>query len=208
MNIIEKPAPTNDYFQEAITKTGLVLHFTAGYTAEGARVALDKEDHVSVGYIVDLNGDVWHRFDRKFWGYHLGMTEYNQGHAQDKRTIAIEIVNIGPVWHKDGVWKDYVGGKWDESKVAKVPYHGADGMIKFPEAQMVGICDLVGAILSKEPNIAKSVPQDKLSYLVPKICSFSGVMCHTMFRKDKYDMGTSFDWQRLIKTCGLTEVSL
>jgi N-acetyl-anhydromuramyl-L-alanine amidase AmpD len=207
LNILSKPQPEGDYYKEVTQKTALVLHFTAGYTAESARSTLDKVDHIAVHYIVDTNGDVWHKFDRQYWGFHLGMKCCSPDRFQDKRTISIEIVNIGPVWLKNGKYHDYVGKVWSENTVFKAPgYRSTDGCVKFPEAQTEAVCELVDVILGKEPHIPRKIPKDKLAYQLPALEKFNGVLTHGMYRKDKYDLGPAFNYKRLIEVCKLQEV--
>ena len=206
LKFISDPSPAKDFFAVAQTKDLLTLHFTAGYSINSANSTLDRIDQVAVAYIVDVNGDIYHKFDKKFWAYHLGMKSHNQGHIQDKRSIGIEIVNIGPVWLKNGQWYDYVGRKHPVANVVPGNDRGANGSVKFPKVQMDAVCGLVNALCDKVPTIPRLVPKDKLSCQIPALAKFKGIISHQMFRKDKYDMGVAFDWPRLIKACGLKEV--
>jgi len=204
LNFKNFPSPLNDYFQEKFTKDLLILHFTAGYTSMSARASLRNPDYVAVPFIVDVDGTVNLCFPKEYWAYHLGVKgASNPGHALDKRTIALEIVNIGPVWLRDGKWYDYVGREWPAENVVAVPDRDAGGAVKFPRVQVDAVCELVNDILTKVPTIPRQIPKDVFSCQLPALQAFKGVGTHQMFRQDKYDLGPAFPYADLISRCSL-----
>ena len=206
MKIISDPSPAGDFKTDMYTKEVITLHFTAGYSYHSADVTLDKIDRVAVPFIVDVNGDIYHKFDKFFWAYHLGMKSDNPDHIQDKRSIPIEIVNIGPVWLKNGKYYDYVGREHPASDVIPGNDRGTNGGVKFPDAQINGLIDLMNALFEKVPTIPRRVPKDKISYQVPALLNFKGVLAHQHYRRDKYDTGIALPWSRIIEECDLVEV--
>lgn len=206
-DILDKPISSANYFHKEYKKGLIMLHFTAGYNWQGAWATFAAPGKMSVPYIVDLEGPkhLVRLFDDKFWGYHLGLGKKVSGYVQDKRSIAIEIVNIGPVWNKSGKWVDYLGKEWAESEIVVGKNRGADGGVKFPHEQVKAVADLVNYLCDKY-SIPRVVPKDKISCQIPDIYNFKGVSTHQMFRQDKYDLGVAWPWKEFIKLCKLKEV--
>ena len=119
----------------------------------------------------------------------------------------MEIVNIGPVWLKGGVWRDYVGKVWAEKDIVKGQYRGADGAVMFPDDQIEAVCDLANWLFDKF-KIPRLVPKQKMAFLLSKLTDFKGAISHEMVRGDKFDMGIAFPWDVVIEKCKLKEVDL
>ena len=119
--------------------------------------------------------------------------------------MAIEIVNIGPVWLKSGVWHDYVGKIWHPEDVIPTVDRGAGGCVRFPPSQMLSVVSLVDYLLTKW-KIPRQIPKDHTAYQLPAMNVFKGITTHQMFRRDKYDMGTAFPFGQLVEACKLKEV--
>ena len=202
--------PLGDYWKQEFAKEIIVLHFTAGYTWESAYSTFKKPDRVATPFIIDTKGPKYivKLFDEKYWSYHLGIKGVEcKDWINDKRSIGIEIVNIGPVFFKDNSWKDYVDKVWTEDSIIKGKNRDADGGVKFPDGQVEAVCQLVNFLCNKW-NISKKVPKDKMSLQLPQMTNFKGIVTHQMFRQDKYDMGVSWPWSKMIELCGLEEVDV
>lgn len=220
-NFILKELPKGNYFGEEFPKDMIVLHLTAGYSWEGAystflnQTKQQKNQGVATPFIIGTKGPKYivKLFDEKFWGYHLGQDEYFNNHGNDKRSIGIEITNVGPVWFENGIWKDYWQKKKNkgvtlEESIVKGKNRDAQGGVKFPDEQVVAVCNLVNYLCNKW-NIKKQVPKDKMSFQLPKLNKFKGVTAHMMFRRQgKYDMGPAWPWNKMIELCGLEEVDV
>ncbi len=208
-NIFLKELPQGEYWKEEHSKEIIVLHFTAGYNWKSAYDAFMGPGRVATPFIVDKEGPKYivKLFDEKYWSYHLGIkeAEYSKNWANDKRSIGIEVVNIGPVWFKDGVWKDYVGKEWLVDDIVQGKNRDADGGVKFPEEQIKAVCDLINYLCDKW-NIPREVPKDKMSFQLPQMGEFKGIVTHQMFRQDKYDMGIAWPWEKVTGACNLKEV--
>ncbi|MFA6422230.1 MAG: N-acetylmuramoyl-L-alanine amidase [Candidatus Buchananbacteria bacterium] len=202
-DILQKPIDEANYFHEICQKDLIVLHFTAGYNWQGAWATFAAPGKMSTPYIVDLTGPkhIVKLYDEKFWSYHLGIKEDRQ-HLNDKRSIGIEIVNIGPVWNKDGRWVDYLGKEWPESEIVKGKNRGADGGVKFPDEQVIAVAQLVNYLCQKY-KIKKVIPAERINCQWPGIGNFKGIATHQMFRKDKYDLGVAWPWEKFLKECGV-----
>ncbi|NQU83085.1 MAG: N-acetylmuramoyl-L-alanine amidase [Parcubacteria group bacterium] len=215
-NTYEHSLPVGDYWKQEFNKEIIVLHYTAGYNWEGAYNTFKKPGRVATPFIIDKEGPKYivKLFDEKYWSYHLGIKskEFSKNWINDKRSIGIEIVNIGTVWHEEGQWKDYIqriekSGTTSEQDIIKGNNRDADGNVKFPEKQVDAVCDLVNYLCDKW-NIPRQVPKDKMSLQLPQITNFKGIVTHQMFRQDKYDMGVAWPWQKMIERCGLQEIEI
>ena len=83
------------YFHEKHPKTQIVLHYTAGYI-KGDVAALSKPNYrVSVPFIIARNGKILNLWSSAYWAYHLGSSAVGGNSNGGKRTIGIEMSNIG-----------------------------------------------------------------------------------------------------------------
>lgn len=91
----------------------IVMHYTAGWTAQGAIDTLkNPNSKASAHVVIDYDGTITQMvpFDVKAW--HAGPSRYNGYSGLNEHSIGIEIVNIG--WlRKIGtdLYQDYVGNK-------------------------------------------------------------------------------------------------
>jgi N-acetyl-anhydromuramyl-L-alanine amidase AmpD len=198
--------PTKEYFSIATRKDLIVLHFTAGLSA---RSAVDtwrsKPEHVATAYVVDGDGTIYEVFDPSFWAYHLGIKGTS---VHDKRSIGIEIANVGPLKRSQGNqnalnwWPAEFGRQYcllDEvQKYRKINYRGIDYFAVFPPAQFSAVAKLVRHLCDRF-SIPRTIPgRDKRSdFDLPFYASYKGIATHANFRQDKWDVGPSYDWESL-----------
>lgn len=202
----------NECFMNETKKDGVVLHFTAGPTAipaiqsfkNGARI---NGYPVSTAYVVDADGAVYRLFEDKYWSYHLGIKgPAAQNHKHDKRTIGIEIANVGPLRVKGDslyywppantqtgqpTFKSLYCKVSDKSKYVKLPkaFRGESYYASFTQEQAVAVAELVNDICERH-SIPKEIPPDSYRHVfdMSVFGEFSGVMSHVNFRPDKYDL--------------------
>lgn len=199
--------PESQYFNREFPKDLIVLHFTAGQTARSAFDSwINSPMEVATAYLVDVDGKVYETFNPKCWAYHLGITGAPAAnHKHDKRSIGIEIANVGPLkesganlnwWPKD--W----GAKWcaktETSKYVAKPYRGFDFYAPFAKEQMVSVKQLVRH-LCETFSIPHVLPPTvkRTEFDMAFFGSYSGVASHQNFRKDKADIGPAFDWKAI-----------
>jgi len=197
-----------DYYDDKYHKDLIVLHFTAGSSARGAYSTFAKRGHVATAFIIGRDGAIYELFDRKCWAYHLGMRSGNSGHKHDKRSIAIEVVNVGPLKEADdnpnqlNWWppEDEFCTKWctkdETNKYKRVSDRGIDYYATFTDAQYISIKRLLTYLCAKY-NIPMIAPSDKLKTDVDGLANFKGIIAHQHYRQDKYDMGPAFKWDRI-----------
>lgn len=199
--------PTKEFIPEVVHKDLVVLHFTSGRSAQSAFDAwMNNPERVATAYIVDTDGTVYELFDPSYWAFHLGVK--GTGGVHDKRSIGIEIANVGPLKPEPddpgrlNWWPNNWGSAWcrrDEAeRYVEAPYRDIDYFASFPEPQVAAVTGLV-AYLCERFDIPRTIPprarrmECDLSYFGPR----KGVVAHQNFRTDKWDAGPAFDWDRL-----------
>ncbi len=190
--------PTDQYFQDHHKKDLIVLHFTAGSSVDGAlQTWLGDPTRVATAFIVAQDGTVHDVFPPECWAYHLGL---KTTHAHDKRSIGIEIVNLGPLTQKDGKLYSWTGKEYKGDSVES-PYRGYSHYAAYPSTQIASVASLVKRLCDQFqiPNVIP--PTEKRSeFDLNYFGSFQGVCAHQNFRKDKFDVGPAFDWNAMSKT--------
>lgn len=180
-----------EYVDQITNKNALTFHFTAGYgNAIGLGNYFDQDPgKKATTYGCDREGVIAEYFPPAKWAFHLGSSNYNE-----MRTIGIEIVNIGPLWNRNGIMVDCYGNRYiGEYITLKVPYKGVFYFATFTEAQY----EAVGK-WAAERCLAFNIPtviNSNLDY-VQNNEKLVGITTHTHFRTDKYDIGPAWDWAK------------
>jgi N-acetylmuramoyl-L-alanine amidase len=155
LKVRELPSPNHDARPDGTPMDSIVLHYTGMRTAREAIERLrDPAARVSSHYLVEEDGAVWRLVpeDRRAW--HAGVSFWRGHTALNDRSVGIEIVNPG---HEFG-YRD------------------------FPVLQLVAVCDLCLALLSRWPVPARNV------------------VAHSDVAPDrKEDPGEKFDWEGLAR---------
>jgi N-acetyl-anhydromuramyl-L-alanine amidase AmpD len=199
--------PKGKYFAEEHKKDMIVLHFTAGSTTSGAFQSwIPQKINIGTAYILDPDGTAYEVFDPKHWAYHLGITgAAGQNHKHDKRSVAIEVVNLGPLKLKGDTlycWpKDY-GTKFcnvsETNRYVKHSFRGFDYYAAFPEVQKAALVDLVKYI-GATFGIPLTLPpaEKREAFDTTFFNNWVGVTSHQNWRPDKFDIGPAWDWTLL-----------
>ena len=204
------PAPTvntsltlgvGQVFTEPQEKDLIVLHFTAGSNASGA-VAHWKSltERIGTAYIIERDGVIHQVFPPNLWAYHLRIAS-THGIKHDQRSIGIELVNVGPLKYRGGHlcwwprdWSQAYCITSQKDLYVEEPWRGMDAYATFTEAQYDALNVLI-PYLRREFNIPAEVSDFEMD--VTQARSFRGIASHHNFRKDKFDVGPAFDWDRL-----------
>lgn len=200
--------PKGKFFESHDTKNMIMLHFTAGSRADGAYASwMSQKIQIGTPYILDKDGTVYEIFDPRCWGYHLGVTgPMAQNHKHDKRSVAIEVVNMGPLKLKGTTlysWPNNYGQKFcdisETSKYVKASYRGFDYYDAFTPAQVQALPELVRKI-SSDFGIPMTQPPDnkKGEFDLKFFDNWNGIASHQNFRPDKFDIGPAWDWKLLV----------
>ncbi len=199
--------PPSDYFEKITEKDLIVLHFTAGRTAESAFHSWKKTPgRIATSCLVDVDGAIYELFDPRSWAYHLGIKGANGRH--DRRSIGIEIANVGPLrrslddptvlnwWPRD--WTTRFCSLDDEDKYVARAYRGTEYFATFPEKQAESTAKLVHHLCERfEIPKLLSDKSRRAEYDMPFFSKHKGIATHSNFRPDKWDIGPAFDWEIL-----------
>ena len=196
------------YFEEETAKKKIMLHYTMGYL-KGDIATLTK-GHVSVPFVIGRNGNIYNLFASKFWSYHVGPGAMGGNTAMSRECIGIEISNIGPLV-KNGAnlvttySKEDVYCSLDETQYyTKMPakYRGYDYYANYTDAQYIAVIQLLKFLCAKY-EIPKSFVGEAARYNImtaTDFTKFKGIVTHVNCRTDKTDIGSAFDWQRVINS--------
>jgi N-acetylmuramoyl-L-alanine amidase len=210
MNCRTKNGDKSFYYEERNTKTQIVLHFTAGYLKGDVAALTKPNNHVSTPFIIARNGTILSMWSSAFWSYHLGSGAIGGNKNGCKRTIGIEISNIGYLKkigdHLVTVYsdtddyceleEDYYHTKLD------TPFRGQEYYATFSEKQYDSLISLL-RYLTAEYNIPRAFLPEEKRYevgLVDELPDFKGITSHINYRTSgKWDIGPAFDWERVIQ---------
>ena len=199
--------PLNCFMQQETNKDLILLHYTAGRSAQSAfDTWVQAHNQVATAYVLDVDGTIYEMFDPKFWAFHLGVGTDN--HREHKRSIGIEIVNPG-VLKLDPAkpdqlnwWPNEFRTKFcttaETGKFVKKSFRGFDFHATYPEVQIAQVGPLVRHLCERF-GIPKKIPAVAQRELFDLAFArgYSGVISHQSFRKDKFDVGPAFDWSRV-----------
>jgi len=210
--------PGEKYFRHEFPKDLIVLHFTAGSSAAGAhRAWMSSPGEVATPYLIDPDGTIYETFDPKYWAYHLGVIgDASEDHLHDRRSVAIEIVNIGPLQpdpanpQQLNAWPpaDHRTGRatfrtpWctieQTVRYVKSPFRGFSHFAAFPSPQIAGVVSLIQHISERFSIPIDLPPPDRRpAFDLSFYHSWKGVASHQNFRSDKTDIGPAFPWDKL-----------
>lgn len=209
IKIVDCPRQNGDkshYYEEATTKKKIVLHYTMGYL-KGDIATLTK-GHVSVPFVIGRNGNIYNLFASKYWSYHLGKNAAGGNTKMSQECIGIEISNIGPL-KKIGnnlvtTYSDAdIYCSLDEVQYytkLNTKYRGYEYYATFSDAQYIAVIKLIKFLCAKY-DLPKQFVDVAKRYDVltdAEFTNFKGIVSHVNCRIDKTDIGTAFDWNRVI----------
>jgi N-acetyl-anhydromuramyl-L-alanine amidase AmpD len=197
------------YFKETTEKDQIVLHFTAGYLKGDIAALSTPTNHVSVSFVIARSGEIIRLWPSKFWSYHLGPGASGGNTVNSKRTVGIELSNIGYL-RKSGsnlvtsysATDVYCG--LDETRFYQqlpAPFRGESYFATFTDSQYVSLISLLDYLEDKHMIPLNFLDEgSRYKTLSPEqLKNFNGVVSHINYRKSgKWDLGQAFDWNRLI----------
>lgn len=134
----------------------IVVHFTAGTTAEGAVAWLrDPASQVSAHLVVARSDGAVTQlvsFDRVAW--HAGRSEWNGETDVNRFSIGIELDNAGRLERRDGAWRNYAGAVIPDDEVVIATHRNERveaGWHRFSDAQLAALVEAVAAIRAAYP---------------------------------------------------------
>ncbi len=196
-------------FEEQVNKTQIVIHFTAGYLKGDVATLTTPSSHVSVPFIIARNGTILNMWSSGFWSFHLGPGAVGGNTSGSKKTIAIEVSNIGWLNNQNGnlitaYRNDAVYCNINEKSFydkLDIPYRGHQYFATFTKSQYDSLVVLL-RYLTAQYNIPRDfLPEGKryITGTTNDLPNFKGIVSHVNYRiSGKWDFGPAFDWDRVI----------
>lgn len=173
-NLVGTQQQTTPNMGGTITPRFIVMHYTAGWSAEGSISWLtNKKSKVSAHLVIGRDGSITQLvpFNRKAW--HAGPSAYEGFRNLNTYSIGIELDNAG--WMTEvsqGVYTGSNGHKLSASKMAGVETikgshpNVEGGAVKdwmmYTDAQLQALEDVVDALLDKYPTIQYITGHDEI----------------------------------------------
>jgi len=131
----------------------LVIHYTAGYTPEGAIDWLSRKDSkVSAHLVVGRDGSITQLVPFNRIAFHAGLSAWEGLSGLNNYSIGIELDNAGRLYKKHNEWVGPFGKKIKHSEVllATHKYDAKEyGWHSFPEAQINSAVEISLALIEK-----------------------------------------------------------
>ncbi|WP_405209321.1 N-acetylmuramoyl-L-alanine amidase [Aquimarina sp. LLG6339-5] len=204
-----KNGDSSFYVQEKHTKKQIVLHYTAGYL-KGDVAALSRPNYrVSVPFIIARNGTILNMWSSAYWAYHLGSKAVGGNTKGGKRTIGIEMSNIGflkrigdqlvTVYNDTDVYCHISETKF--YRKLDIPFRGEQYFATFTAKQYKSLLVLLRYLTSEYDIPTTLLSEDKRYDIVAEedLVNFRGITSHVNYRSSgKWDIGPAFDWDLII----------
>jgi len=198
------------FFKEKQGKNLAVIHFTAGFLAGDIPTLVSNKPnhHVSTNFLIGRDGTIYQLFSSAMWAYHLGRTAIGGNTLNSKRSVAIELTNVGPLTRSGNTLKA-IGGLKDYCKISEksayheldTPYRGFTYYASYTAEQYESLTILLRYLSNVYDIPREFLPVEKRDQLFASKMdarNFTGICSHVNFRSDKFDIGPGFDWVKLI----------
>ena len=134
-----------------LTARYLVMHYTAGSSAESSIRHLSKKTaKASAHLVISRDGEITQMvpFNRVAW--HAGRSRWLNIKGMNRHSIGIEMDNAGPLNGGDGVWRAWFGREYDDADVVVASHKFDDfeqGWHAYPEPQIAAALEAAEAIV-------------------------------------------------------------
>lgn len=221
---IEKIRPNHSsyYYNEITEKNEIIIHSTVGILRSDIAALSKKDNHVSVSYVIGRSGKIYELFDPKYWSYHLGRGAVGGNGTNSKRSIAIELSNLGPLalngTDLETIYSrvPYVDSKGNNKITNRdvycrvneseyytkidTPFRGKSYFAKFTDMQYKSLDYLLTYLCSTYNIPRKFIPKESrfVPFNASDAKSFSGICTHVNYQvSGKWDLGPDFDWDKI-----------
>lgn len=192
-----KQVPFRAYNREAVKKTQVYLHHTAGNGSGDLTFQFwtQANNKVATCVAISTDGTIVQGFGSEFWAYHLGLgTKHflSQGLPYlplDRSSIGIEVCNWGPITKKGTKYYNYVGGEIKPEEVTELPvaYKGFKLWHKYTDEQINSVKDLL-LLWGEKYGIDLTYNEDIWQVTKRALKGEEGVYTHNSVRPDKADV--------------------
>lgn len=201
-----KSGITGFFYEEKTAKDLIVLHYTCGFLKGDIATLVEKDTHMSVHFVIGRNGVAYQLFNTNFWSYHLGKGTVGGNAPNSRRSIAIEISNIGPLTVNGSNLLDCYGKPYCSlsetdyyTKIA-TPFRGYQYFASFTKVQYATLKSMLTHFCSKW-SIPKTVLPETKRYQIfeSEATVYKGICTHVNYRPNgKTDIGPAFDWGSIV----------
>jgi N-acetylmuramoyl-L-alanine amidase len=200
------------FFNEDVPKTHIVLHYTAGYLRGDVASLTTPANPVSVPFVIARNGTILNLWSSRQWAYHLGPGAVGGNTAGSKRSIGIELSNIGflnkvgsnLVTDHDSTDVYCTLAETSQYVALKTPFRGKTYFATYTPKQYESLGMLLRFLTKKYAIKRALLPETQRYNLLTEsqLNALNGIISHANVRPDKLDIGPAFDWQRVAKGLG------
>jgi len=206
-----KPKDVTDfYYPVKENKTAIVLHFTVGYLTGDIASLVEQGSHMSVPFVIGRNGTVYQLFSSNYWSYHLGRNAIGGNTYNSKRSIGIELSNIGPLTRENGDLYNIYNQKYcsideeDFYEKIEIPFRKYSYFATITEEQYTSLRELLIYLCDKYSIPHTILPENQRFRLFTskkQAQLYQGICSHVNYRAyGKVDLGPAFNWDRIIPT--------
>ena len=203
-----KPASGDEtyFYRSRFDKDQIVLHFTLGYLKGDIATLTQHDYHVSVPFVIGRNGTIYNLFFSGYWAYHLGPGAIGGNATRSRRTIGIELSNIGGLTRGDDGMATYYGpsdiycSQQQSEFYTQASYRRFEYYATFTDAQYDNLIVLL-RYLTARFGIKRDFLDPSDRYRTDRsVLEFPGIVSHVNYRPSgKEDIGPAFDWERVIQ---------
>ena len=177
---------SDQYYPTAQKKTHIILHHTAGGSAESSIAGwAATPEHIATPYVIDRDGTIYECYPPEFWAYHLGVKGATW---LEKASIGIEICSYGQLTPNiAGELLTYTKKVIPKEKAAKVNFRGFEYYEAYTPEQIAALKILLPYLINKFKIPLQPDRKNFWEYQNPATLP-PGVYSHTTVRKDKVDI--------------------
>lgn len=192
------------FYRSRVDKDQIVLHYTLGYLKGDIATLTQHDYHVSVPFIIGRNGGIYNLFFSGYWAYHLGPGALGGNAKRSKRTIGIELSNIGGLHRTDNGMATYYTDIYCDTNQSGYyvhqPYRRFDYYATFTDAQYDSLIILLRYLTARYGIQRKFLDKPERYETDRSVIEFGGIVSHVNYRSSgKEDIGPAFDWDRVIE---------
>jgi N-acetylmuramoyl-L-alanine amidase len=203
INLKPRSGDNSYFFREKTEKKQIVLHYTLGYLKGDIATLTQHDYHISVPFIIGRNGKIYNLFFSSYWAYHLGPRAIGGNKAQSKKSIGIEISNIGGLKETSiGMETNYGDVYCDVSQyfAYKIQhFRRFDFFASYTDSQYKSLIILLRYLTARYDINRSFLPEADRFLANGNVVEFNGIVTHINYRKSgKEDIGPAFDWERII----------
>jgi len=197
------------YYEDKFTKEQIIIHYTIGYLPGDVGTLTTKDNHVSVAFLIGRNGKIYNLFSSAAWSYHLGKSAVGGNEMNSKKSVGIELSNIGPLVlrnndlmtcykDKNGNYSDVYCSLNEKTLYVKQTYRNFEYYATYTPEQYKSLVILLRYLTNRY-----NIPREFISLperfdTIQTVPGFKGIVTHVNYRTDKVDIGPAFDWDGVI----------